>query len=225
MTLTIHDNVEQRTDAWFALRCGIITASVVGKLITPRTLKVASNEVARDVMAGLVAEQITGHVEPGFQTSDMLRGVLDEPIARDLYSEHHAPATEAGFMVRDEWGVQIGFSPDGLVGDHGLIEIKSRRQKKQLQTILADAVPVENMAQIQCGLLVSGRDWCDYVSYCGGMPLWVKRVEPDPKWHAVIIEAVQNFTELAEGMKHIYRARVDGLPETERIDHDMEIVI
>jgi hypothetical protein len=82
-------------------------------------------------------------------------------------------------MVRDDWGFSLGYSPDGLVGDDGLIEVKCRRQKKHLQTILADEVPPENMAQLQCGLLVSGREWIDYVSYCGGMPMYVKRVYPD----------------------------------------------
>ena len=85
-------------------------------------------------------------------------------------------------MVRDDWGFKIGYSPDGLVGKDGLIEIKSRRPKKHLQTIIAGTVPAENMAQIQAGLLVSGRDWCDYISYCGGMRPWIKRVEPDTRW-------------------------------------------
>ena len=64
-----------------------------------------------------------------------------------------------GFMIRDDWGYRIGYSPDGLVGDDGLIEVKSRRPKKHLQTILANEVPAENIAQIQTGLLVSQRKW------------------------------------------------------------------
>lgn len=226
MTLTIHDDIEQRSEEWFELRCGLITASAIGKLITSKTLKVASNDWSRDLIASLTAEQVTGWVEPSFQSSDMLRGVLDEPIARDAYAEWAGvEVVEAGFMVRDDWGFPIGFSPDGLVGDSGLIEIKSRKQKKQLQTVLADEVPAENMAQIQCGLLVSGRDWCDYVSYCGGMPLYVKRVLFDPRWQDVIVEAAANFYELSAGMKHIYETRTKGLPLTERVDHFEELVI
>jgi hypothetical protein len=121
----------------------------------------------------------------------MLRGIEDEPRAVEVYSEHFAPVTTVGFMVRDDWGFSIGYSPDGLVGDDGLIEVKSRRAKKHLTTILADEVPVENMAQLQCGLLVSGREWIDYVSYCGGMPLYVKRVEPDQRWFDAITAAVE----------------------------------
>jgi len=224
MSLQIFNDIEQGTDEWFAARCGVITASVVGLLITPKTIKPASNDTSRGLTAQLVAERITGHVEPMHETSDMLRGTLDEPYARDIYSEHYAPATEVGFMVRDDWGFRIGYSPDGLVGDDGLIEIKSRKQKIQLRTIIEDAVPLENMAQIQCGLLVSGREWLDYVSYSGGMPLYVKRVYPDINWFTAIKDAVTAFEDNASQMIDTYLAAIDGRPTTERIDHFEEIV-
>ena len=224
MSLHEYPHVEQGTDEWLALRCGIVTASTVGQLVTP-TLKVADNDTSRGLTTLLVAERITGWSEPVHVTADMWRGTLEEPLAREKYAEHHAPVTETGFMVRDDWGYRIGYSPDGLVGTDGLIEIKSRRQKKHLRTILADAVPAENMAQLQCGLLVSGRKWIDYVSYCGGMPLWVKRVHPDPDWHKAIIAAVATFEKAAEQMTATYHRAVAGLPATERIDHDLEILV
>jgi len=223
MTLHVYEDLEQGTDEWLAARRGIITASVVGLLITAKTVKPANNDTSRGLIATLVAERITGHVEPIQETADMLRGTLDEPYARDIYSEHYAAATEVGFMVNDVTGHRIGYSPDGLVGDDGLIEIKSRRQKKQLATILADEVPAENMAQIQCGLLVSGREWLDYVSYAGGMPLYVKRVLPDPKWFDAIAAAVDAFEETAADMLTTYAAAIEGRPETERIDHFEEM--
>ena len=102
---------------------------------------------------------------------------------------------KTGGASDDTWPVKLGYSPDGLVGEDGLIEIKSRRQKKHLQTIINDAVPPENMAQLQCGLLVSGREWIDYVSFCGGMPLYVKRVTPDEQWQDAILTAVEAFEE------------------------------
>jgi hypothetical protein len=220
--LRVFETLEQGTEEWLYQRCGIVTASVVGQLVTAKTLQPARNDTARALTTHLVAERITGFVEPTFTTSDMERGNLDEPYARELYSEHHAPATEIGFMVRDDWGFRIGYSPDGLVGDDGLIEIKSRRQKKHLATILADEVPIENMAQCQTGLLVSGRDWIDYVSYCGGMPLYVKRVTPDPKWHKAIIDAVEYFEETAQQMIDKYEATVSGWPLADRIDHYLD---
>lgn len=178
----------------------------------------ASNDTSRTLTASLAAERITGHTEPTWISDDMQRGIDDEPVARDLYSKHHAPVTEVGFMVRSEWGCRIGYSPDGLVGDDGLIEIKSRRQKGQLQTIVSGAIPAEHMAQLQCGLLVSGRKWIDYVSYSGGMALWTKRVHPQQAWRDALIGAARAFEENAAEMVRIYEESVVGLPMTERIE-------
>lgn len=224
MSLEIFKELEQGSDEWLAARCGIVTASVVGQLVTP-TLKTANNDTSRGLTMTLVAERITGHVEPVQPSRAMERGTLDEPYARAIYAEHHAPVDEIGFMVRYFGGFKIGFSPDGLVGDDGLIEIKSRAQKIQLKTVLANEVPAENMAQIQCGLLVSGRSWCDYVSYCGGMALWTKRVEPDERWHDVILSAVDVFENNSLDIIAQYMESVAGLPETERIDHFAEMEI
>jgi len=223
ISLQVFDELEQGTPEWLQQRCGIVTASVVGQFLTPKTVKPSANDYSRALTMTLVAERITGHVEPIQMNSAMQRGTLDEPYAREKYAEHYAPVTEVGFMVRDDFGFRLGYSPDGLVGEDGLIEIKSRNQKIQLKTILADEVPLENMAQIQTGLLVSGREWLDYVSYCGGMPLYVKRVLPDPKWFVTIQEAVQSFEENAAQMIETYHAAVAGRPTTERIDHFAEM--
>lgn len=219
--LTIYPELEQGTEEWLAARCGILTASTIGQLITPKTVKTANNDYSRALTTALVAERVTGHVEPIIPSRDMERGTLDEPYARDAYAEFKGvEVQEVGFMVREFDGDGLGYSPDGLVGDDGLIEIKSRRQKKHLATILADEVPLENMAQIQTGLLVSGRAWCDYVSYCGGMPLWPKRVYPDPRWAGAILAALAQFEDAALKMTRAYENAVRGLPMTERIDHD-----
>lgn len=215
MTLIELPDLIQGTDEWHDQRRGIVTASVVGRLLTS-TGKVASNDTSRTLVAQLVAERITGWTDPVYVSDDMLRGHDDEPRAVDVYAEHFAPVTATGFMVRDDWGFSIGYSPDGLVGDSGLIEVKSRRAKKQLQTILDDAVPAENYAQLQAGLLVSGRDWLDYVSYAGGMPLYVKRVFPEPEWFDAIVAAVTSFELAASLMVEQYREATRGLPMTER---------
>ena len=224
MTLTILPDLEQGTDEWHDQRRGIVTASVVGRLLTS-TGKVANNDTSRTLTAQLVAERITGWTDPVFVSDDMLRGHEDEPRAVAAYEERTGVTVETvGFMVRDDWSFSIGYSPDGLVGDDGLIEVKSRRAKKQLQTILEDQVPLENMAQIQCGLLVSGREWCDYVSFTGGMPLYVTRVFPDPEFFEVIVDAVTTFEATAAQMVADYRAATDGLPTTERVV-ELEMVI
>lgn len=213
MTLHVFD-FEQGSDEWNTARRGMVTASVVGQLLTSAGT-VAHNDTSRALTTHLAAERITDYTEPNYVSADMERGNYDEPIARDHYSEHVAPVTQCGFMV-DTFGYAIGFSPDGLVGTDGLIEIKSRRQKKHLDTILKNQVPVENIAQIQAGLLVSGRDWCDYCSWSGGMPMWRIRIYPDIKWQEAIIEAVAEFEESAATMIDRYEIRTRNLPETER---------
>jgi hypothetical protein len=224
MTLHILPDLIQGSDEWHDQRRGMVTASVVGRLITPSTVKVANNDESRALTRHLVAERITGYTEPTYQSDDMFRGVMEEPRARDIYSGHYAEAVECGFMVRDDWGFSIGFSPDGMVGDDGLIEVKAPRQKEHLRTILSDEVPACYMAQLQCGLLVSGRQWIDYLSFCGGMPMWRKRVEPNEVWFTAIVTAVEAFEHTAAEMEVAYHAAVKGLPQTERMT-DLEMVI
>lgn len=220
MSLTEYPNVEQNSPEWHNLRRGMLTASTIGQLITPATLRVASNDKSRALTWQLVAERIAGWTDPTYQSDDMWRGSMDEPLVRDLYAEHHAPVTEMGFMVREVDNWKLGYSPDGLVGNDGLIEVKSRRPKKHVQTVLSDEPPSENVAQIQAGLFVSGRQWCDYVSFCSGMHLWVTRVYPDPEWQEAIKQAAEAFEESAQRMQADYERAVEGLPMTERHEYD-----
>ena len=190
------------------------------------SLSIADNETSRSLLLTLAGERLTGRVDPVRVTPDMWRGTEEEPIARAFYeTAKGVTVDEVGFMVREDNGLRLGYSPDGQVGDDGLIEIKSRLQKKHVQTVLDDAVPVENMAQIMSGLFVSGREWCDYVSFSAGMEFWTRRVEPDPIWFDAIARAAAWAEERIAGYVDTYRARTEGLPVTEpRVDLD-EMVI
>lgn len=216
MSLTEYPDLIQGSDAWHDARRGIVTASTVGKLLTP-TLKVADNDTSRALTATLAAERITGWTEETAMTSDMWRGVEHEPYARDIYSGHYQQAVEVGFMRRDEDGWTLGYSPDGLVGDDGLVEIKCPRAKTHLKTILDGEVPGYYMAQLQAGLLVSGRDWIDFVSFVAGMPLFVKRVLPDPAWFHAITAACTTFEQNVVQIVGDYETATTGLPQTERV--------
>lgn len=189
----------------------------------PSVLTVSDGDEAKGLTALLAAERITGWAEETPMTSDMWRGVEAEPFARDLYSQHFAEVTQVGFMIREERGWQLGFSPDGLVGDEGLIEIKAPRPKTHLRTILADQVPAHYLAQCQAGLLVSGRNWLDYVSFVGGMPLYRHRVYPDQQWFDVITAACTQAEQNITAMVADYTSRVVGLPATERIDLELKV--
>jgi hypothetical protein len=213
--LKIYDGLEQGSDEWLAARCGLLTASQIGKLITP-TGKLADNDTSRGLALTIAAERITGWTEHVYPNFDMMRGTDEEPIARGVYEEHFAPVTEVGFMTREIGGVTIGFSPDGLVAEDGLIEIKSRKVRAQLQTVLANAVPAENMAQIQCGLLVSGRQWCDYVSFSASLPLFVFRVMPDLEMFELLANASVKFEADVADIITRYTTATKGMPATER---------
>ena len=219
-TLTVY-TCEQRSDEWFAARCGLVTASAVGKLVTPRTIKPAANDESRGLVALLASERVTGLVEMTWPTWDMQRGIDAEPHAREAYTKRTGAAVvEAGFMVRQKDGWALGYSPDGLVGEDGLIEIKAPRPKGHLSTVVDGEVPGYHMAQLQAALIVTGRAWIDYVSFCGGMPLWIRRVEPDPRWVAAITEATAAAEAAITEAVATYTAAVDGLPTTERITYD-----
>ena len=215
MTLHTYPDLEQGSESWLEARRGMVTASVVGKLLTP-TGRVAANDYSRALTLELAAERITGTSEYVFVNADMERGNEVEPLARDLYASHYGrPVTQVGFMVEDKWGFSIGYSPDGLVGDDGLIEVKGPRAKKHLKTIVENQVPAEYVAQIQCGLLVSGRQWCDFLTYFGGMPMYPIRVHADPKWQDAIVLAATELERAVTEITNTFKARTEGLPATE----------
>jgi predicted phage-related endonuclease len=207
-----HENVVQGSEEWHAARCGLLTASEMKHIITP-TLKIASNDKERAHLYELLAQRITGYVEPQFVSDDMLRGHEEEFYARQEYDKHFAQTTECGFITNDRWGFTIGYSPDALVGDDGLIECKSRRQKYQIQTIADNAVPAEYMIQLQTGLLVSERQWVDFISYCGGLPMFVCRVFPDPVIQDAIIAAATAFEQRLAEKEREYRATLASMPK------------
>jgi hypothetical protein len=192
----IHCDYEQGSDRWLRARCGLLTASEFDRIITP-TLKIADNVKSRSHLWEMAAQRISGYVEPQYISDAMLRGQEDEIRARDAYSKHYAKVDQCGFVTNNKWGFTIGCSPDGLVGDDGLIECKSRCQKYQVQTLCEyfenGTIPDDFMLQVQGELLVTERKWCDLISYCGGLPMVTMRVFPDPKVHAGIIDAASKF--------------------------------
>lgn len=221
MTITIHTDVEQGSDEWLALRCGIITASEMKLLLTPAKLAIADNDKLRSHLWELLAQRVTKYVEPRYVSDDMLRGTTMEPVAREIYAEKVAnePVTEVGFITNDEWGFTIGYSPDALVGDRGQWECKAPRQKTQIETIVAGEIPIDHLLQNQTGLMVSGRDWLDFSSYCGGMYMPTYRTYPDERVQTAILEASRSFEAKIAEKWEVYDRMVEAgrMVMTERI--------
>ena len=225
-----YDDLDQGSEAWLQARCGLLTASEVKLILTP-TLKVANNEKTRAHVWQLLSQRISQYVEPSYIGYDMLRGMADEVEARLVYERECAPVQTMGFITNSRWGFTIGYSPDGLVGDDGLIECKSRRQHFQVQTIAehvaAGTIPDDYLLQCQTGLLVSERKWLDFISYSGGLPMVVIRVYPDPEIQAAIIEVAGQFHKRMDECRTAYNmafapsARL--YPTERRIEMEMHI--
>lgn len=225
----VHCNFEQGSVEWFKARCGMLTASEFDKILTP-TLKIASNAKERLHLWELAAQRISGYVEPQYMSDAMLRGHEDEFRARELYSKHYAPVTECGFVTNDRWGFTLGCSPDGLVGEPGMIEVKSRCQKYQVQTLCefhaGGTIPDDFMLQVQGELLVTGRQWCDLISYSGGLPMVTIRVEPDLAIQEAIVDAAAKFESRINAVIAEWQEALASdvrLIPTERVEQEMYI--
>lgn len=245
MTITYHEALIQGSEEWVAARVGLLTASEMHFIVAPpppietRIKKdgepykqrewnpVASNDKERAHLWELLAQRITRYVEPRYISDDMLRGTADEIEARALYAATYAPIAEVGFVTNDRWGFTIGYSPDALVGEDGLIECKSRRQRFQTETIATVAMPADYLMQVQTGLLVTERAWCDFVSYSGGLPMVTIRVFPDQVIHEAIVAAAAAFeVRLAEvwaAYRAVMRSDARLLPTERRIEQEMHL--
>lgn len=211
--VVIHRDIEQGSIPWFELRLGILTASEMKYVISPppkeetRIKKngepykqrewepFSDNDDCRTHIYELAAQRMTKCVEPVFESYDMLRGKADEQEARALYAERFAPVEEVGFITNDRYGFTVGYSPDGLVGEEGALECKSRKQKYQVQTViehlLTGGIPQEFVIQHQTGLFVSERKWIDFVSFSAKLPMAVIRVHPDDQLQSAIREVAE----------------------------------
>ena len=215
MTLTIFDRMEQSSPEWLQARAGILTASTIGQLITAKTIKPAMNDRSRGLCQTLIAERITGHVEPVYPNRAMTRGTLLEPEARRIYAEQTGQdVTEVGFARLDTDTYTLGASPDLLVGDDGGGEIKSPSAKVHISTVLSGVIPDYNRAQVQTNLAVTGRAWWDFISHLPGEPLFIIRDYPDPRWQKAIVSAAEQFEETARNAVARYETATHGLPKT-----------
>jgi putative phage-type endonuclease len=187
----------QGSDEWFQARLGKVTASRVADVIA-RT-KSGWGAGRANYMAQLIAERLTGEVAPSYTNAAMQWGIDTESQARAAY-EFHTDQTvkEIGFKTHMRIK-QSGASPDGLVGERGLVEIKCPNTATHIDTLLGQAVPKKYLTQIQWQLACTGRDWCDFVSFDPRMPegmaLWIMRIERDEQTIVQLESSVFDFLE------------------------------
>jgi hypothetical protein len=181
-------NCEQGSPEWYACRAGIPTASEFATVMASG--RGAESKTRRKYLLTLIAERLTGQCVEGYSNGHMERGKAMEGDARDLYAfMTNLEPQPVGFMRRG----RAGASPDSLIGESGLLEIKTKLPHLQLECLLGDKLPPEHKAQCQGQLWISGREWLDFVSYWPGLPLFRKRVERDEPYIAEIQVAVAEF--------------------------------
>jgi putative phage-type endonuclease len=193
--------MEQRSDEWFAARAGKVTASKIADMLAKT--KTGWGASRKNYAAQLVAERLTGTVEPSFCSPAMQWGIDTEAAAREAYCQHMlCSVVEIGFV--DHPKIEMaGASPDGLIGDDGLVEIKCPGTATHIETLLGGSVPDKYRLQTLFQMACTGRAYCDFVSYDPRLPetmrLFVQRIPRDDGAIAEIErETVKFLTEVEE---------------------------
>lgn len=173
--------IEQGSAEWFAARLGRITASRVSDVMA-RT-KSGYGAARKNYMMELLCQRLTGNREEGFTSAAMQRGIDMEPLARSAYEvETGRIVTEASFVTNPLYG-QIGASPDGFVGDDGLIEIKCPNTAQHVACLQKNEPDSRYWWQMQCQMFCTDALWCDFVSFDDRMPeqlqVFITRVDRD----------------------------------------------
>jgi len=185
--MQIIKDIEQGSDEWLQLRLGVATASNFDKIITTTGKQSATLE---KYALKLATDLMLSSPEPSYKNDIMERGNELEPLARQAYQEETFSIVEEIAMFKSDCG-NFGYSPDGLVGEDGLIEIKCPLATTHFQYIIDNKAPIDYWQQLQGGLWVSGRKYIDFVSYHPNFKtkqLFVKRVERDEDYIAKLAE-------------------------------------
>lgn len=206
----IRVDVVQGTAEWLKAKAGIVSASNMHRVITPKTMKPSGGWDT--YCHELIAEQLLGRPLDDATTQFMQRGNLLEKSARDWYSlQRDVDVEQVGFLLRDDH--RAGCSPDGLVGDVGGVEIKCPAAATHIGYMLDGTE--EYRCQIQSSLLFTGRQWWDFVSYNPELPPVLERVERDEAFITKADQILGQFLEYVEECKE--RLHKKGLfPDYER---------
>ena len=187
--------MEQRSTEWFTARLGKVTASRVADVIAKT--KTGYSTSRENYMAQLVCERMTGTQGESYNNAAMQWGTDQEPLARAAYeAAKDVLVDEVGFVIHPTIS-NAGASPDGLVSDDGLIEIKCPNTATHIDTLLSDKVPSKYNTQMQWQMVCTGRKWCDFVSFDPRMPeglqLFIQRVDFDAEYVKMLEAEITGF--------------------------------
>lgn len=184
--------MEQRSPEWYATRLGKVTGSQVSAVLAKKDSATRANYLSE-----LVVERLTGQQQEFYMNEAMQHGVDTEPQARMAYeSANNVLVDELGFCDHPSIS-NFGVSPDGLVGEDGLIEIKCPNSKTHIDTLLSKKAPSKYIPQMMAQMACTGRKWCDFVSFDPRLPedlqLFVVRVDRDDQYIANLEKEVSAF--------------------------------
>ena len=202
--------MDQGSESWFQVRIGKVTASRVADVIAKT--KTGYSATRDNYMAQLICERLTGLKGESFTNAAMQHGTDTEPLARAAYEAlKDVLVDEVGFVPHPSIEM-AGASPDGLVGDDGLLEIKCPNTATHIETLISKVVPGKYNTQMQFQMACTGRQWCDFVSFDNRLPtelqLFVKRVPRDTVFIRLIeAEIVQFLAELDDKINKLMKVK------------------
>jgi putative phage-type endonuclease len=202
--------MDQGSESWFQVRIGKVTASRVADVIAKT--KTGYSATRDNYMAQLVCERLTGQKGDSFSNAAMQHGTDTEPLARAAYEAlQDVLVDEVGFVPHPSIEM-AGASPDGLVGEDGLIEIKCPNTATHIDTLLSQTVPGKYNTQMQFQMACTGRQYCDFVSFDNRLPeelqLFVSRVPRDEVFIRLIeSEIVQFLAELDDKINKLMKVK------------------
>ena len=212
-------DAEQRSEAWYSARLGRATASRFYDIIAGTKNGYAATR--KNYRAELVIERLSGQHIDTYQNAAMHWGVETEPLARTMYMLKTGNiASECGFYAHNE--LMAGASPDGLVGDDGSIEIKSPNPATHIETLMLGSIPNKYVAQVQGQLWMTGRKWCDFISFDPRLPenaqIFIQRIERDSDYIRMLEAEVREFlAEVAEEVKFVQNYKMSEAKEAVRV--------
>jgi putative phage-type endonuclease len=191
--MIIH-NIDQQSEAWFAVKCGKVSGTRFKALVAGE-----STDTYKNLVTNITCEIITGKMEETYSNANMEYGIDTEPLARMEYEDlFELEVKTAGFITPDEdhkYHHWVGISPDGLLPDNGILEIKCPLARTHFEYIEAKKLPSEYRYQVQGQLFVTGFDYCDFMSYVKGMKPFLVRVKPDKELFEVFVKRLDVLIE------------------------------